>query len=69
MSDETTEQRPPHPALEGNHSKVIRPAEVKITVLKPISTKGWNRRSVVKNCREVRKTYLAILGQTDDPGR
>lgn len=59
-----------HNALDAlpNHARIIRPAEVKVTVLAPIPTGGWNRRSVVKNCREVRKAYLEILGQTDDTG-
>ncbi len=57
-----------HNALDAlpNKSMVVRPAEVKVTVLEPVLTGGWNKRSVYKNCREVRNAYLEILGQPDE---
>ena len=52
-----------HNALDAlpNHALVVRPAEVKVTVLPPISTEGWTVRDVVRSARAVRKSYLEIL--------
>ena len=50
-------------ALPGNRM-VVRPAEVKVTVLEPIPTHGWNRRSVYRACSAVHKQYLEVLGQS-----
>jgi putative phosphoserine phosphatase/1-acylglycerol-3-phosphate O-acyltransferase len=46
-----------------NKSLVIRPAEVKVTVLKPVSTAGWTLRDVAPQSRRVRDMYLKALGQ------
>jgi putative phosphoserine phosphatase/1-acylglycerol-3-phosphate O-acyltransferase len=46
-----------------NKSMIVRPAEVKVTVLEPISTKGWTLRSVVRHSRLVREAYLDTLQQ------
>jgi putative phosphoserine phosphatase/1-acylglycerol-3-phosphate O-acyltransferase len=48
-----------------NHAFVVRPAEVKVTVLKPIPTKNWTLRDVSPQSRRVRNLYLKTLGQTD----
>jgi putative phosphoserine phosphatase/1-acylglycerol-3-phosphate O-acyltransferase len=48
-----------------NKSMIVRPAEVKVTVLEPISTEGWTLRSVVRAAGDVRKAYLETLRQTD----
>lgn len=56
-----------HNALDAlpNHSKVVRPAEVKVTVLEPIPTQGWTRRSLVRARREIRQAYLDTLEQNE----
>ena len=51
-----------HDALPGN-SMVVRPAEVKVTVLKPVSTEGWKLRDVAPQSRRIRDLYLDTLGQ------
>ncbi len=48
-----------------NKSMVIRPAEVKVTVLEPIDTGEWTVQNVAPAARELRKQYLAILGQDE----
>jgi putative phosphoserine phosphatase/1-acylglycerol-3-phosphate O-acyltransferase len=48
-----------------NHSMVVRPAEVKVTVLKPIPTKDWNTRDLVRCAHNVRRNYLRVLDQND----
>ena len=48
-----------------NKSLVIRPAEVKVTVLKPIPTTGWTLRDVAPQSRRIRDMFLTALGQTD----
>ncbi len=48
-----------------NKSLVVRPAEVKVTVLKPIPTRGWTLRDVTPQSRRIRDMYLATLGETD----
>lgn len=49
-----------------NQSMVVRPAEVKVTVLKPIRTDGWTLSDVAPQSRKVRAMYLETLGQKDD---
>ena len=58
-----------HNALDAlpNHSMIIRPAEVKVTVLEPILTDEWTLSSVAPQTRKARKTYLEVLGQSDVP--
>ena len=51
-------------ALPGN-SMVVRPAEVKVTVLKPVPTEGWKLRDVAPQSRRVRQLYLEVLDQVD----
>lgn len=46
-----------------NKSLVIRPAEVKVTVLEPIDTSGWTLRNVAPETRKARKAFLDILGK------
>ncbi len=46
-------------------SMVIRPAEVKVSVLKPIATDGWKLSDVAPQARRVRELYLEELGQGD----
>jgi len=46
-----------------NKSLVVRPAEVKVTVLEPIDTTEWTLRSVAPASRKVREAYLEILGE------
>lgn len=54
-------------ALPG-HSMVVRPAEVKVTVLAPIPTDGWALRDVAPRSRQVRDMYLEQLGEPDAEG-
>lgn len=42
---------------------VVRPAEVKVTVLPPVATKGWTLRSIAPQTRRIRELYLHELGQ------
>jgi len=49
-----------------NKSMIVRPAEVKVTVLEPIPTTGWTLRSVVRHTRLVREAYLETLQQFPD---
>jgi len=46
-----------------NKSMVVRPAEVKVTVLEPIETSEWKLRNVAPATRETRDAYLQILGE------
>lgn len=46
-----------------NKSMVIRPAEVKVTVLEPIETSEWRLRDVAPAARAAREAYLQILGE------
>ena len=48
-----------------NHGLVVRPAEVKVTVLKPVPTTGWTLRDVTPQSRRIREMYLEALGQMD----
>lgn len=45
---------------------VVRPAEVKVTVLEPIATGSWTLADVGPRARQVRQLYLDVLGQTDE---
>lgn len=53
-----------HNALDAlpNRSMIVRPAEVQVTVLKPIDATGWTRRQVALRCHQVRRAYLETLG-------
>jgi putative phosphoserine phosphatase/1-acylglycerol-3-phosphate O-acyltransferase len=46
-----------------NKSMVVRPAEVKVTVLEPIETSDWKLRNVAPATRKTRDAYLQILGE------
>lgn len=46
-------------------SMVVRPAEVKVTVLPPIPTSDWTLRNVSPETRRIRELYLDALGETD----
>jgi putative phosphoserine phosphatase/1-acylglycerol-3-phosphate O-acyltransferase len=52
-------------ALPGT-SMVVRPAEVKVTVLPPIQTDDWSLRDVSPQTRRIRSLYLDCLGESDD---
>ncbi len=56
-----------HNAMDAlpNKSLVVRPAEVKVTVGKPVSTEGWTLRDVTAQADAMRDYYLATLGQAD----
>ncbi len=41
----------------------IRPARVEVTVLKPISTRGWNSNNLEQKVAACRKQFLQTLGQ------
>jgi putative phosphoserine phosphatase/1-acylglycerol-3-phosphate O-acyltransferase len=45
---------------------VVRPAEVKVTVLEPIATGSWKLADVETKARQVRRLYLDVLGQADE---
>ena len=45
---------------------VVRPAEVKVTVLEPIPTDGWKLRDVSPQCRRIRELYLETLEEADE---
>ncbi len=49
-----------------NNSMIIRPAEVKVTVLEPILTDDWTLRSVAPETRKARQKFLEVLGQSED---
>ena len=53
-------------ALPGS-SMVVRPAQVKVTVLPPIQTTDWALRDVSPQTRKTRALYLDVLGETDVP--
>ena len=46
-----------------NKSLVVRPAEIKVTVLEPIDTSDWNLRRVAPETRKTREAYLQLLGK------
>lgn len=52
-----------------NGSFVLRPAEVKVSVLKPVSTKDWTLRDVAPQSRKIRDMYLETLGDADRTAR
>lgn len=58
-----------HNALDAlpNNSMIIRPAEVKVTVLEPIITEAWTLRSVAPQTRKIRNAFLEVLGQEEAP--
>ncbi|MGI9237466.1 MAG: lysophospholipid acyltransferase family protein, partial [Woeseiaceae bacterium] len=60
-----------HNALDAlpNNSMIIRPAEVKVTVLAPVSTEDWKFRSVAPQTRKVRDTFLQTLGESESRGK
>ena len=47
-------------------SLFVRPAQVQVTVLKPIHTDNWKTREVESKVREIRSRYLDVLGQSDE---
>lgn len=49
------------------HSTIVRPAEVKVTVLEPILTENWTSQSVPTHIERIRRAYLEGLGQADSP--
>ncbi len=52
-----------------NNSMIIRPAEVKVTVMKPIPTENWEFRSVAPQTRRIRNAYLKALRESESiPG-
>ena len=51
-------------ALPGT-SMVVRPAEVKVSVLEPIPTDDWKLRDVSPQARRIRELYLEALGEAD----
>ena len=46
-----------------NKSLVVRPAEVKVTVLEPIDSTEWTLPDVARQAERVRSAYLDILGK------
>jgi putative phosphoserine phosphatase / 1-acylglycerol-3-phosphate O-acyltransferase len=59
-----------HNALDSlpRNGGIIRPAEVEVTVLKPVATARWTARSVSANRRKIRQQFLETLGQADETG-
>ena len=57
-----------HNALDSlsRNGGIIRPAEVEVTVLEPVSTARWTRKSVSGNRRKIRQKFLDVLGQADE---
>lgn len=45
---------------------VVRPAEVKVTVLEPVITDGWVAADVARETERVRSRYLDVLGQAGE---
>lgn len=56
-----------HNALDAlpNKSMVIRPAEVKVTVLEPVSTENWTKKSIAPATRKMREQYVRVLDELD----
>lgn len=56
-----------HNALDAlpRNAKIIRPAEVAVTILDPIPTGRWTPKSVSGNTRKIRQQFLKTLGQDD----
>ncbi|HKL63666.1 MAG TPA: HAD-IB family hydrolase [Woeseiaceae bacterium] len=46
-----------------NGGLVVRPAEVKVTVLPPVATEDWTLRSIAPQARRIRQLFLRELGQ------
>jgi putative phosphoserine phosphatase/1-acylglycerol-3-phosphate O-acyltransferase len=46
---------------------VVRPAEVKVTVLPPVPTEGWTARNVAPQTRRIREQFLETLGRWETP--
>ena len=46
---------------------VVRPAEVKVTVLPPIQTADWKRADIHPQASKLRARYLEVLGQAAEP--
>jgi len=49
------------------HDFVMRSAKVKVTVLPPVETTKWTRRTVAKHAEDIRNLFLDVLGQRDMP--
>ena len=47
-------------------SMIVRPAEVRVTVLDPIMTADWKSSEIESKAREVRRLYLDKLDQSDE---
>jgi len=45
---------------------IARPAEIKVTVLPPVSTEKWTVKNLDKKVADIRQQYLDALGQEDD---
>lgn len=56
-----------HNALDSlpRNGSIIRPAEVEVTVLKPIATSRWTAKSVSGNRQKIRQQFLEVMGQAD----
>ncbi len=54
-----------HNALDAlpNKSMIIRPAEVKVTVLEPVTTEGWTRKNIAPETRKMREKFLKVLDE------
>ena len=48
---------------------IIRPAEVKVTILEPIETSDWTLRNVAPQTRRIHRLFLEALDQLDEPGQ
>lgn len=48
-----------------NRKMVVRPAEVAISVLKPVPGGRWTASTVAANARRIRQSCLAAPGQVD----
>lgn len=60
-----------HNALDAlpNNSVIIRPAEVKVTVLEPIPTKDWSFQNVAPQTRKIRNAYLEVLEEIESTAK
>lgn len=45
---------------------IARPAQIRVTVLKPISTKKWKKKTLDTHIEKVRNKFLKTLGQAAD---
>lgn len=57
-----------HNALDTlpRNGSIIRPAEVEVTVLEPITTSRWTVKSVSTNRQKIRQQFLETLGQANE---